>query len=93
MKPAIGTYVKYKGNTYIVYGHSMGTTVKIMNLNNKTCVSVSNIEATNYKPAALQNFKGHKYIRTAKCNVISATTGNVMKKNSEQYREIMMWHL
>jgi hypothetical protein len=85
MNTTIGAYVQYKGHTYMVTEERnhlrrilrlIPTGVEVLQ------VGTSKLFPTKYKPATVVEYRGSKYLVTAKANIISVTTGKVMKWDS-----------
>ncbi len=76
-----GSYVEYKGTTYMVVGHANGL-VKIINPlvgNAKRQVKPCNLVILSFTPALTISLKGAEYLVTTKGIIISLTTGRLMK--------------
>jgi len=78
----IGSYVTYKGLPYLVVDtNDTVSMVKILNPiqgNNKLHVSIKNIVQMNCNEAQCVELHGHKYLVTAKSNIISLRTGRLV---------------
>lgn len=85
---ALAHYVEYKDDLYIIIKIT-GDMVKLWNTTDVVQAHSRNITPTNYRPALILMYRDKGYIRTAMGNVISLTTGKLMKRTSEQHREVM----
>jgi len=93
MDNLIGSYVTYKGNTFIVTEYD-GTYVRIIKPSCKRRVLFSSIKILeNIKPARIVTYKDSSYIVTEKGLIISLTSHRIMKWGNENGNRIAILKL
>ena len=96
MKILIGSYVRYKEQTYVVTKLNDNKTIQILSpysgTSSKKSVLESNLELLPYEPMARVEFsQGEEYLVSVKGTIISLTSCKVMKwdENNGKRKQII----